>query len=48
MMPAQVLDEFTHLTDLIRIQTDGRLVKNQQLRFMDHRVGQPHPLAEAL
>ena len=48
VMAAQVLDEFTHLTDLIRIQTDGRLVKDEQLGLMDHRVGKPDALSKAL
>jgi hypothetical protein len=38
--------EFTHLTDLIRIQTDGRLVKDEH-GLMDHRVGEPHALSKA-
>src|SRR5262245_61396114 len=47
-MPAQVLDELTHLADLIRIQTDRRLIKNQELWFVDHRVRQTDPLTESL
>ena len=48
VVTTQILDKFPHLPNLIGIQTDRWLIENEELRFMDHRVGQTEPLAEAL
>ena len=44
---AQVFDQLPHLADLVRIEADGRLVEDEQIRIMQERVGQTHALAVA-
>ena len=40
----QALDELTHGPDLVRVQTDGRLVQDDEFRLVYQRVGQAHAL----
>ena len=44
MIFTQISDEFSHLQYLLRIQSDRRLIQNQNLRISDKSCGQPHTL----
>ena len=44
MLAPQIPDELAHLADLLRIETDRRLVEDQDRRVVQERLGQPHPL----
>ena len=44
MLLAEVLDQVAHLANLIGIEADGRLVENQQIRFVHERVRQADAL----
>lgn len=48
MGAAQPLDELADHANLVRVQPDGRLVQDDQLRLMDQGIRQPHPLPEPL
>ena len=45
---AQVADQVADLDDLLRVQTDGGLVKDQHLGIADESLGDAHSLAVAL
>ena len=47
-MAAEVADEIADEADLVRIESDGGLIKDEEVRFVNHRVGQAHALPEAL
>ncbi len=47
MLFPQRLDHFTDLYDLLRIQTNCRLIQNNDLRQPHQRLGQPYPLTVA-
>ena len=48
MAGGQTLDQLPYFPDLGRIQTDGRLVEDQDIRFIDKGVGESHALAITL
>jgi len=43
--PPQFPDEIPDLTDLVGVQSDGRLIENVYLREMNHGGGQGDPLS---
>ena len=45
---AEVRDQRPHFDDLVRIETGSRLIEDQQIRFVDHRLGESHSLLVAL
>src|SRR5207249_9603226 len=45
---AQILDYLAHLTDLIWIETDSRLIENEKIGFVQKRICQTDPLAITL
>ena len=45
---AEVLDEVAHLPDLVRVEADGRLVEDEQVRLGDEGFGEADALAVAL
>jgi hypothetical protein len=44
---AMVLDQVPHLPDLVRVESDGRLVEDEQVGVVEQGVGQAHALAVA-
>src|SRR4029079_2504924 len=48
MLVTQVLDQLPHLSDLVWIEADCRLIQNQQVRFSDQRVRESDPLSISL
>ena len=48
MILAEVLDEVAYLNDLLRVETDGRLVENKHLRVADERLRNADTLTVAL
>ena len=44
MMSAQIADQVANKADLIRVQSNSWLIKNQEVRLVAHRVCQPHAL----
>ena len=44
---AQLADQGADLADLDRVEAGGRLVEDQDVGVVDHRLGQPDPLAKA-
>ena len=44
MLFAEILDQIAHLTDLVGIKPAGRLVENEQIRFVHQRIRQAHAL----
>src|ERR687888_1144967 len=48
MLLTQVLDQLAHLSDLVWIEADCRLIQNQQVRFGKQRIRKSHPLAISL
>ena len=48
MPVAQLADQGADLADLDRVEARRRLVEDQDVGVVDHRLGQPDPLAVAL
>ena len=48
VVAAEVADEVADEADLVRIKSDGGFIKDEEVRFVNHRVGQSHALPEAL
>ena len=44
---AQLLDQGADRADLVRIEADGRLVQDDEVRFVHQRIGEPDALAES-
>ena len=47
-LASQLLDDAPHLDDLRRVEPDGRLVQDQDLRLVEQRLRQPEALAQSL
>ena len=47
MVPFQIPDQIPHQADLVRVEPDCRLVEDEQVRLVNHRVGEADPLAVA-
>ena len=47
MVAAQIANQVANKAYLIRVQSDGWLVENQELWFVAHRIRQPHALPVA-
>ena len=47
MRAGQFFDQGSNLDDLLRVESDGRLVQDQHRRIMNNRLGQPDPLPKA-
>ena len=47
MLAGQRLDETADLGDLLRVETDGRLVEDQHVRIAHDGLGQAHALPVA-
>ena len=43
-MTTKVADQVPHEADLVRIESDGGLVENEEVWFMHHGVGESDPL----
>ena len=41
---AEILDQLAHLSDLVGIETDRRLVENEQIGLSQKGIGQTDPL----
>ena len=48
MRAGQFFDQGANLDDLLRVESDGRLVQDQHRRIVNNRLGQPDPLPKAL
>ncbi len=48
MVPPEVPDQVADLHDLARVEPDGRLVEDEDLRLVDERAGEADPLAVPL
>ena len=44
----EALDQGANFADLVRIEPDGRLVKDQDVGLVDQGIGETDPLAVAL
>ena len=45
---AQFVDDAAHQQSAQRVEPGGRLIEEDELRFVEQRLGQPHPLKHAL